>query len=160
MFVTFGATFFGVISSFLLWYFGQWWLKRRQDQIARKHIVREINEEIAWNINILIDFSKIAPKMMAGGNIPLFIPHRMKLSWYNYLTSSGELRLLDVSKQRWVLVAGSTYESFNKFVDNTELLLATFLQLPDGLNLARHRIEMLSEQAQESAKRLNEILKS
>ena len=160
MLVTFGATFFGVIASFLLWYFGQWLLKRRHDQIAVKHMVRETNEEIAWNINILIDFPKSTSKMMAGGNTPLFIPHRMKLSMYNYFISSGEFRLLNVSKQRWILGTGSISESFNKFVDNTELLLATFLQLPNGLKLAGHRLEMLPEQALESAKRLNEILET
>ena len=160
MFDTFGATFFGVFASFLLWYFGQWWLKRRHDQITIKHVVRVFNEELALNINILIDFSEIAPKMMAEGNTPLFIPSRMKLSMYNYLTSSGELRLLDINKQRWILVAGSTYESFNKFVDNTELLLATFLQPSDSLKFAKSRMGKLSEQALESAKRLNEILET
>jgi hypothetical protein len=96
--------------------------------------------------------------MIAKGNIPLFLPHRMNLSMYRYLTSSGELRLLDVSKQRWILVAGTLSESFNKFVDNTELLLTAFLGLPDGLKYAIHRLEMLTEQAQDTAKSLNEIL--
>ncbi len=158
MLVTFGATFFGVIASFLLWFGGQWWLKRRHDQRVVKHMVREIHEEIAWNINILADFTESAPRMIAKGNIPLFLPHRMNLSMYRYLTSSGELRLLDVSKQRWILVAGTLSENFNKFVDNTELLLTAFLGLPDGLKYAIQRLEMLAEQAQDSAKSLNEIL--
>lgn len=158
MLVTFGATFFGVIASFLLWFGGQWWLKQRHDQRAVKHIAREIHEEIALNIHILADFVESTPKMIGERNIPLFLPHRMNLSMYHYLTSSGELRLLDVSKQRWILVAGMHSERFNKFVDNTELLLATFLGLPDGLKYAIQRLEMLVEQAQVSAKNLNEIL--
>ena len=160
MLVTFGATFFGVIASFLLWFSGQWWLKRRHDQRAIKHMAREIHEEIALNINILAGFAEITPQMIGGGNIPLFLPHRMNLSMYRYLTSSGELRLLDVSKQRWILVAGMHSERFNKFVDNTELLLATFLGLPDGLKYAIQRLEMLVEQAQETAKNLNKILEN
>ncbi|MFC1962751.1 hypothetical protein ACFLWB_01990 [Chloroflexota bacterium] len=74
---TFGATFFGVIASFLLWFGGQWWLKRRHDQRAEKHMTREMREEIAWNINVLTPFKEIAPKLLGEGNIPLFIPHRM-----------------------------------------------------------------------------------
>lgn len=160
MFVTFGATFFGVIASFLLWFGGQWWLKRRHDQKAVKHMVREIHEELALNINILVGFTESTPKMIAGGNIPFFLPHRMNLSAYHYLTSSGELRLLDVSKQRWILYAGTHCEHFNKFIDNTELLLTWMLGLPNGLKYARQRLEMLVEQAKETAKNLNKILET
>ncbi len=158
MLVTFGATFFGVIASFLLWFSGQWWLKRRHDQRAVKHIKREIHEEIALNINILINFTNDTPKMIEGGDIPIFIPHRMNLSTYNYLISSGELRLLDVSTQRWILNAGMCSEIFNGFVDNTELLLALSLGLANGLEIATKRLGKLVEQAHESAKSLNEIL--
>lgn len=158
MFVTFGATFFGVIASFLLWYSGQWWLKRRHDQIAVKHIIREIHEEIALNINILALFVKSVPKMMVGGEIPVYLPHRMNLPIYRYLTSSGELRLLDVSKQRKIQNAGVMSEHFNNFIDNTELLLTWSLGLPNGLNIATRRLEGLIEQAKDTAKSLNEIL--
>ena len=158
MLVTFGATFLGVITSFLLWFGGQWWLKRCNERRAVKHIVREIHEEIAWNINILIDFAESVPRMIAGGNVPLFLPHRLNLSVYRYLTSSGELRLLDVSKQRWILNAGTHSERFNKFVDNTELLLASLLGLPNSLAVAKQRLDKLAEQACESTKSLNEIL--
>ncbi len=158
MFVTFGATFFGVIASFLLWYGGQWWLKRRHDQLAVKHTLREMRDEIVDNINILTLFAEGVPKMMAEGNIPAFLPHRMNLPKYNYLTSSGELRLLDADKQGWILVAGQASERFNDFIDNTELLLALTLGLPNGLKLATHRLEGLIEQAKEIAKNLKEIL--
>lgn len=160
MFVTFGATFFGVFASFLLWYFGQWWLKRRKDEIAVKHIAREINEEIALNINILALLAEGVPKMVAGGNIPVFLPHRLNLSVHRYLTSSGELRLLDVSQQRWILNAGMISESFNKFIDNTELVLTSAMGMPNSLVIARHRLKGLAEDAQETAKSLNEILEN
>ena len=158
MLVTFGATFFGVVASFLLWFGGQRWLKRKHNQRAVEHIIREIHEEIALNINILIYFTNDTPKMIEGGDIPVFIPHRMNLSAYHYLTSSGELRLLDVSKQRWILNAGMLSERFNGFVDNTELLLTSMMGLPNSLVVARHRLEMLTEQAQETTKNLNEVL--
>ncbi len=158
MFVTFGATFFGVITSFLLWYGGQWWLKRRRDQIAVKHIVREIREEIAWNINILVLLAETTPKMIARGNIPVFIPHRLTLSVHHYLTSSGELRLLDVSQQRWVLSAGMISERFNNFIDNTESVLTSAMGLPNSLVIVKHRLEGLTEQAPDTAKSLTEIL--
>lgn len=158
MFVTFGATFFGVIASFLLWYGGQWWLKRRHDQLAVKHIVRETKDEIAVNINVLTQLVRDVSKMMVEGNMPIFIPHRMNLPKYSYLTYSGELRLLDAGKQRWILVAGQISETFNNFIDNTELLLALTLGLPNGLKLATHRIEGLINQAKDNAKNLNKIL--
>ncbi len=158
MFVTFGATFFGVIASFLLWYVGQWWLKRRHDKMAVKHIVREIHEEIALNINILVLLAENVPKMTTGQTIPAYIPYRMNLSVHRYLTSSGELRLLDVSQQRWILSAGMISESHNQFISNTELLIATVIGLPNGLVLARARLEGLVTQALDNAKSLKEIL--
>ncbi|MFC1901836.1 hypothetical protein ACFLX3_02790 [Chloroflexota bacterium] len=160
MLETFGATFFGVIGSFLLWYGGQWWLKQRKDKIAVKHIAREIQEEISLNINILVLCANTIPNMISGGNIPVFIPYRLNLSVHRYLTSSGELRLVDVSQQRSILDAGMTSESFNRFIDNTELLLtlANGLTQPHSLVTARHRLTGLTEQAQDTAKHLNEIL--
>jgi len=162
MLETFGATFFGVIASFSLWFGGQWWLKRRHDQIAVKHIEREIQEEISLNINTLVLLAKTIPNMVAGGNIPLYISHRLNLSVHRYLTSSGELRLVDVSQQRWILNAGMISESFNKFIDNTELLLALAngLSQPHSWVTAEHRLKGLTEQAQDTAKSLNEILEN
>ena len=160
MLVTFGATFFGVIASFLLWYVGQWWLKRRHDQRAIKHIVGEIHEEVAENINILVLCAENVPKMIAGGDIPVFLPYRVVVSAHRYLTSSGEVRLLDVSQRRWTLTAGLISEVFNNFIDNTESLLTSAMGLPNSLVVAKHRLEGLAEQAQDTAKSLNEILKN
>jgi hypothetical protein len=158
MLVTFGATFFGVIASFLLWFGGQWWIKHRHDQKAVKNIIREINEEIALNINILVGFIGSTPKIISEGNIPFYIPHRMNLSAYHYFSSSVESRLLDVSIQRWILNAGIQCEHFNNFINNTEVLLTSLLAQPNGLQYAIKRLEMLVEQAKETAKNLKEIL--
>ena len=158
MLVTFGATFFGVISSFLLWYVGQWWLKRRKDQKTVKHIVREIHEQIAGNIEMLGFLSEDVPKMISEGEIPIFLPYRLNLSVHRYLTSSGELRLLDVSQQRWILDAGMASERFNKFIDNTELVITLALGLPNGRKIAKHRLVGLVEAARGRAESLNVIL--
>jgi len=158
MVVTFGATFLGVIASFLLWFGGQWWLKRKRDQRVVKHIAREIREEIAVNIDLLAKFAKGVTIMIEEKNLPFFLPYPMNLSVYHYLTSSGELRLLDVSKQRHILTAGRLSERFNKFIDNTELLLAMLLGKPYFVETSIYRLERLVEQAQDQVKALNEIL--
>ena len=160
MLVTFGATFFGVITSFILWYTGQWWLARKHAQRAVKHMLREINEEIAININILLQLTENIPKMLSGGNIPVFLPHRMQLSVYHYLVSSGELRLLNANKRMLIMVAGMNAESFNKFVENSESVLTVGMGLPQpqSLVVAKHRLHGLAEDAQDSAKTLNGIL--
>lgn len=158
MLITFGATFFGVILSFILWFGGEWWIKHRKEQKALKHITREIHEEIALNINILADLVASTPKTLTSGNIPLFFPQRLNLAVFNYLTSSGELRLLEVSKQRWILNAGNQCERFNKFIENTELVLTALISHPDGLKHSIHRLEMLAEQAEETARNLSAIL--
>lgn len=119
---------------------------------------REIHEEIALNINLLAGFAESVPKMIGEGNVPLYLPHRMEITAYRYFVSSGELRLLDVGKQRRILNAGMHCEHFNRFIDNTETLLTSLLLRPGGLKYAIQRLEKLVEQAQETARNLNEIL--
>lgn len=82
----------------------------------------------------------------------------MTLSVHRYLTQSGELRLLDVSQQRWILSAGMTSESFNRFIENTEAVLTSIMGLPNSLVAAKHRLDGLAEQAQDSAKNLSDVL--
>jgi hypothetical protein len=82
----------------------------------------------------------------------------MNISAYNYLTLSGELRLLNISTQRWILNAGMHCESFNKFFDNTELMSTSLLLLPNGREYHLQRLNRLVEQAKQTAKTLNEIL--
>ncbi len=110
--------------------------------------------------HILALLAKNIPDMITRRHVPVFIPHRMNLSMHRYLTSSGELRLVDVSRRRLMLTAGMVSESFNKFIDNTELLLTSTMGLPHSLVIANSRLEGLAEQAQDNAKGLNEILKN
>ena len=121
-------------------------------------MVREIYDEIALNINILARFEKQATEMMGAGGIPVFIPYRMQMPWYRYFVLSGELRLLDIGKQRWILSAGMHFESFNGFIDNTETLLVSSISLPNGLKIATKRLNGLVKEAQEHAKNLSGIL--
>ncbi|MFC2071263.1 hypothetical protein ACFLUU_00885 [Chloroflexota bacterium] len=62
MIVTFGAAFFGVIASFLLWSGGQWWIKRQRDKKAVMAMMEEIQEEIQLNIALLTELMENAPK--------------------------------------------------------------------------------------------------
>jgi hypothetical protein len=159
MLVTFGATFFGVIASFLLWFGGQWWIKRQHNKRAVKAMMQEIQEEIQLNIAILDQFSKTAPKMLKGGNVPVYIPYRMNLAVYNYVVSTGEIRLInDIRKQRLIRYAALACETFNKFIDNTEVLLAIFLLRSDGLVWSGHRLKGLIESADDNRKYLEDIL--
>lgn len=159
MLTTFGATFLGVIASFLLWFGGQWWIKRRSDKKALEYMMKEIQEEFQLNIALLHIFQKTTLGMLDNGNIPVYIPNRMRLAVYNYIVSSGEIRLIpSIRKQRLVRYSALICENFNKFVDNTEILLAIFLLKTDGLVWAKYRLERLTEQAEESARRLTEYL--
>ena len=140
MIVTFGATFFGVVASFLLWFGGQWWIKRQRNKKAVRAMMEEIQEEIQLNIALLDQFTKTAPKMLEEGNVPVYIPERMNLAVYNYVVSTGEIRLIDdIRKQGLIRYAAKVCEIFNKFIDNTELLLAIFLLRRDGLVWSKHR---------------------
>ena len=159
MLVTFGATFLGVIASFLLWFGGQWWIKRQHDKKAVRAMMEEIQEEILFNIALLTGLMENTPKELERGNIPLYLPTRMRLAAYQYMVSSGEIRLLDdIRKQRLIRYAGVACETFNKFIDNTEALLAIFLSKPDGLVWAKYRIDRLLESADEKRKYLQDTL--
>ena len=159
MMVTFGATFFGVIASFLLWFGGQWWIKRQRDKKAARAMMEEIQEEIQLNIVLLDQFVKAVPKMLEEGNVPVYVPERMNLAVYNYVVSTGEIRLIDdIRKQRLIRYAAIAGETFNKFIDNTELLLAIFLLRSDGLVLSKHRLEGLIETAKDKRKYLQDTL--
>ena len=159
MIVTFGATFFGVVASFLLWFGGQWWIKRQRNKKAVRAMMEEIQEEIQLNIALLDQFTKTAPKMLEEGNVPVYIPERMNLAVYNYVVSTGEIRLIDdIRKQRLIRYAAIACETFNKFIDNTELLLAIFLLRSDGLVWAKHRLKGLIETAEDNRKYLQDTL--
>ena len=92
MLITFGATFLGVMMSFLLWFGGEWYLKRDRDKKALKEMMREMEEEIVININLLKSLTEKAPEMLEGGRIPMFIPQRLKLEVYDYVVATGDIR--------------------------------------------------------------------
>lgn len=161
MLVTFGATFFGVIASFLLWFGGQWWIRHQRDKKALGNMMREIQEEIQLNIGLLTELMHGIPRVLESGNVPVHIPHRLKLPVYQYVVSSGEIRLLtDFRKQRLIRFAAFMSESFNKFIENTEMLLAIFQFKPidDALRLAKHRLGNLVEQAKDTRDYLQDTL--
>ena len=90
-------------------------------------MMQEIHEEIQLNIALLTGLIQAIPRELERGNVPMYIPHRLKLTVYQYVVESGEIRLLaDFRKQRLIRVAASVGESFNRFIENTEMLLATF----------------------------------
>ena len=82
MLITFGATFLGVIASFILWFGGQWWIKRQRDKKALGNMMREIQEEIQFNIGLLDGLIRHVPEMWEKENAPVYIPQRMRLEFY------------------------------------------------------------------------------
>ena len=99
--------------------------------------------------------------MWEKGSVPMYIPHRMRVGVYQYLVSSGEMRLLaDMRMQRLIHYSAVICEGFNKFVENTEILLAIFQFKPrdDALKLAKHRLVNLVEDAKESRDYLQDTL--
>lgn len=159
MLTTFGATFFGVIASFLLWYGGHWWIERRRNKKALEHMMQEIQGEIQLNIAILTQLRHDIPTELSKEVISAYIPHRMRLAVYHYIVLSGEIRLLTSRRKQWLIrLSAAICQNFNSFIDNTERLLAIFLLRKDGLVWAKYRLERLAEQAQESADRLSEFL--
>ena len=94
MLVTFGATFFGVIASFLLWFWGQWLIRRKRDKKALRAMMREIIEEIGLNKALLETAPKAISKILNKGDIPMYLSLRMNFAVYNYIVQSGEIRLI------------------------------------------------------------------
>ena len=123
-------------------------------------MLREIEEETKTNIGILDNLAKSVPKLLDRQEVPIYIPHRMKLEVYQYIVQSGEIRLVnDISKQRLIRYVADLCSRFNDFVANTELLLATLLDKPNGLKLAHQRLNGLMEQAADDKKILSIWLK-
>lgn len=160
MIETFGAPFLGVILSFLLWYIGTWWIKRQSDKRSRTHILNEIKKEIRLNVTVMDALRQSIPKALADGNIPAALPGRLRLSTYNYAVSSGELRLLSPQCRVNLTTAVDIYESTNRFIENTEMLLAIWHFKPQdqALRLASIRLNGLVESLGEGREELKRIL--
>lgn len=160
MLVTFGATFLGVIASFILWYGGQWWIKRISNQNTVKHMLREIRAEVLRNIEILGDCEKGISTMIGEKNIPVYLPFRMKLHSYRRFVLSGELRLVDDERREWIDLAGWYAESWNEFIDNTEMVLVMRMQKPYAVEIAHMRLGGLVEQAKANISSLRVVMEN
>jgi hypothetical protein len=157
---TFLPVLVGVLASFLLWFGGQWLVGYLRDKKAKASMLREFEEETVTNIGILDSLVKAIPKSFDRQEIPVYIPHRMRLEVYRNIVQSGEIRLVnDISKQRLILYVADLCSRFNDFVDNTELLLAALLGKPNAVEIARRRLNGLTEQAVEDKEVLSQWLK-
>jgi len=147
--------FLGVILSFLFWFGGQKFLRHQRNQKAKTAMLREIEEEIAINICILDTFISTAQQMMASSRVPVCLFSRMKMEVYQYIMTSGDIRLInDKHKRDLILSAGFVCSKFNEFVDNTESLLVMVINHPNGLHLAKIRLKGIIEQAEEDKRTL------
>ena len=152
--------FVGVILSFLSWFGGQWFIRYRRDKKARAAMLQEIKEEILINIHLYDHIVRTIPGLLAQGNIPLYMPYRMRLEVYQYIVESGEIRLInDRHKQGLIRTAGSMCSTFNDFIDNTEVVLVTLIGKQNAVKLAQIRLNGLMEQAEDEKKLLLQWLK-
>ena len=157
---TFLPVLVGVFASFLLWFGGQWLVGYLRDRKAKAAMLREIEEEIVTNMGILDNLVKGVSESFDRQEVSVYIPHRMRLEVYQYIVQSGEIRLInDIGKQRLIRYMASLCSTFNDFIDNTELLLATLLGKPNAVEVARHRLKGLMEQAEQDKGILSKWLK-
>jgi len=162
MIETFGATFFGVITSFSLWYLGTWFVQYRSDKQARASILIEIKEEIQLNIAVLDSHISGIPNVLKKGEIPGALSGRLGLAVYHYAINSGQLRLLSTQQRLTLTVVARLSEAANEFINNTETLLNIWHLKPQdqALRLANHRLSNLVESLQDKRKHLQAALDS
>ena len=157
---TFLPVLVGVLVSFLLWFGGQWLVGYLRDKKAKAAMLREIEEEIVINMALLDGLVKGISELVAKGDVPVHIPYRMKLEVFQYIVQSGEIRLInDIYKQRLIRHVADVCNTFNDFIDNTEVVLVTLLGKPNAVKLAHHRLNGLMEQAVENKVILSKWLK-
>jgi len=139
--ITFGATFAGVIFSFILWFGGSFFIKWRENRKVLKAMMREIFEEIQLNTGVLSLTVGSIQKALGGIDIPLFFP-KLKHSASSYAVSSGEVRIIkNIRKRRIVGYLSLLCESHNHFAENTERILALLLLRKDSIDLVRIRLD-------------------
>lgn len=157
---SFLPVFVGVILSFLFWFGGEWLIRHRRDQKARAALLQEVGDEIAANIHILDALIRGIQQVLKDERIATWLGFKMKLEVYQYIVASGELRLInDRRKRGLILSAGLVCSNFNGFVTNSEALLVTLINHPNGSMLAKQRLEAVNESAEEKKKYLLELLK-
>ena len=157
---TFLPVLVGVLASFLLWFGGQWLVGYLRDKKAKVAMLQEIEEAIVTNMDILDLLVKGIPELLAKQEIPVHIPHRMRLEVFQYIVQSGEIRLItDIHKQTLIRYVAYVCSIFNDFIDNTEVVLATLIGKPNALKLAHQRLNGLMEQAAQNREVLSIWLK-
>ena len=153
-FTAFGA-FLGAFLTFLITSM----LKHREERRTASAMERELLADALLNILKHDQLRVEIPKMEGAGNVPVFLPYRMSLAALHQAISTGQLRLLpsNKSQRRWRLVA-ETCESFNGFVDNSELIAVNCLFSPKGLPIIKYRLNQLGDQAKETAMLIDNLL--
>ena len=134
-------------------------LKRREEKVTIAAMGRELIEEARLNIAKLDQLNDVIPRMEESGTVPIFLPYRMSLAMLHQAISTGQLRLLPSaqSQRRWRLVA-ETCETFNGFVDNTELVGTFCLLRSDGLRIIQYRCNQLVGQARDTKQFMDSLL--
>ena len=157
---TFLPVLVGVLASFLLWFGGQWLVGYLRDKKAKVAMLREIEEAIVINMGILDNLVKGISESFVRQEVPVHIPHRMRLEVFQYIVQSGEIRLInDIHKQMLIRYVAYVCSIFNNFVDNTEVVLATLIGKPNAVKIAQQRLTGLMEQAAQDKEVLSIWLK-
>lgn len=157
---TFLPVLVGVLASFLLWFGGQWLVGYLRDKKAKVAMLREIEEELVLNIDILDSLVEEIPKSLAKKEIAVLIPFRMRLEVLQYIVQSGEIRLItDIHKQEVIRCMAYLCSIFNDSVDHIEVVLATLIGKPNAAKLAHQWLTGLVERAVKAKELLSKWLK-
>ena len=150
-----GLTAFGAFLHFLLAAVRE----RGRINVTVTAMQQELIEEAQLNIAKLDQLAAMIPEMEEGGNVPVYLPHRMTLAALHQAMATGQLRLLPSAQlqRRWRLIA-ELGEGFNGFVDNTELIATICLLHPSGLTVTRYRLRQLAEEAKATKQSMEKIL--
>jgi len=157
---TFLPVLVGVLASFLLWFGGEWLVGYLRDRKAKLAMLREIEEAIETNMDILDLLVKGIPESLARQEIPIYISYRMRLEVFQYIVQSGEIRLItDIHKQTLIHHVAYVCSTFNDFINNTEVVLARMIGEPKALKIADERLSGLVKQAEDEKNVLSIMLK-
>jgi hypothetical protein len=131
----------GVLLSFALWFGGERLIKNLLERTARKSLMKELLEELKFNINILDQQRKGLIEMINNHTVPLFIPKLSNIA-AKFAVTSGEVRLCgNFDKQRIVRLIVDLYDRHNAFSENTENVLIRVFGLPNANQIAALRLK-------------------
>jgi len=144
MAVTFGATFAGVLASFILWFGSERLIRWLRERRTVDHLLSEVRGEIAVNIMFLRKLAEALPHARTEVDEKeasrLFVPERALTSACRYAVVSGELRLIrDRRKREAIRNCADACDIFNATADKTDLMIALFMLRPDGMALVNQR---------------------